>query len=255
MSALTEVTVASIVFRDRKEAGRLLGERLRAGLRGPVVVLGIPRGGVPVAYEVARALGAPLDVVLAHKVGVPYQRELALGAVGEDGVRVRNPAVVEAAALSECEVEAVEAPARATLDEQVSRYRAVRAREPLEGRTAVVVDDGIATGATVRAACEVARAHGASRVVAAVPVAPPASAAALRDVAYDVVCLEQPEGLFAVAQYYRDFAQVSDDTVSAMLQRSTAEGPAGCGRDGHRASGTFDATVRAAGGRPPPSPS
>lgn len=237
----------SVVFRDRKEAGRLLGERLRARLHQRVVVLAVPRGGVPVAYEVALALRAPLDVVLAHKVGVPYQRELAVGAVGEGGVRVRNQPVMQAAGLSECDVEAAEAPARAMLEEQAARYRAVRPRVPVAGRTVVVVDDGIATGATVRAACEVARANGAARVVAAVPVAPPSSARALEHVADEVVCLEQPEGLFAVGQYYRDFAQVGDGTVLAILQRAAAGLTAGSASADPQLAGGYEAVLDASG--------
>ena len=143
-----------MVFADRDDAGRRLAARL-GHLRGePVVVLGLPRGGVPVAFQVARALGAPLDVVVVRKLGVPFQPELGMGAVGEDGVRVINPAIVHAARVSDSEVAAVQAREQAAVQARAARYRVRRAREPLDGRVAVVVDDGIATGSTARAACQ-----------------------------------------------------------------------------------------------------
>ena len=161
-----------MLFTDRADAGRQLAARL-GHLRGePVVVLGLPRGGVPVALEVAQALGAPLDVIVVRKLGVPFQPELGMGAVGEDGVRVINREVIQAARVPAEELAAVQAREQANVDARAARYRARRPREPLAGRTAVVVDDGIATGSTARAACQVARAHGAARVVLAVPVAP-----------------------------------------------------------------------------------
>jgi predicted phosphoribosyltransferase len=162
-----------MVFMDRADAGRRLAARLEY-LRGePVVVLGLPRGGVPVALEVARALGAPLDVIVVRKLGVPFQPELGMGAVGEDGVRVINDEVVREVGVRANELAAVQAREQAQVEARAARYRARRPREPLAGRTAIVVDDGIATGATARAACQVARAHGTARVVLAVPVAPP----------------------------------------------------------------------------------
>jgi predicted phosphoribosyltransferase len=162
-----------LVFADRDDAGRRLAARL-GHLRGePVVVLGLPRGGVPVAFQVAQALGAPLDVIVVRKLGVPFQPELGMGAVGEDGVRVINPKVVHASGVSEDEVAAVQAREQAAVEARAARYRVRRPRQPLDGRVAVVVDDGIATGSTARAACQIARAQGAARVVLAVPVAPP----------------------------------------------------------------------------------
>ena len=161
-----------MVFADRDDAGRRLAARL-GHLRGePVVVLGLPRGGVPVAFQVARALGAPLDVIVVRKLGVPQQPELAMGAVGEGGVRVINRQIVRTAGVPEKDLAAVVAREQAAVEARAVRYRARWPRQPLDGRTAVVVDDGIATGATARAACQVARAHGAARVVLAVPVAP-----------------------------------------------------------------------------------
>jgi len=161
------------LFVDRADAGRRLAASLQH-LRGePVVVLGLPGGGVPVAFEVAKALGAPLDVIVVRKLGVPFQPELGMGALGEDGVRLVDCDVVRQAGVSERDLDVVEARERAELERRARRFRAGRPHLALAGCTAVVVDDGIATGSTARAACRVARAHGASRVVLAVPVAPP----------------------------------------------------------------------------------
>src|SRR5271165_2708420 len=143
-----------MVFADRDDAGRRLAARL-GHLRGePVVVLGLPRGGVPVASQVARALGAPLDVIVVGKLGVPFQPELGMGAVGEDGVRVIDPEIVDAAGVSENELAAVQAREQAGVETRAARYRVRWPRLPLDGRVAVVVDDGIATGSTARAACQ-----------------------------------------------------------------------------------------------------
>ena len=162
-----------MVFADRVDAGRRLAARL-GHLRGePVVVLGLPRGGVPVAFEVAAALGAPLDVIVVRKLGVPFQPELGMGAIGEDGARIINDEIVRLAGVTDRQLAEVESRERAELERRALRFRGDRPRVPLEGRIAVVVDDGIATGSTARAACQVARAHGAARVVLAVPVAPP----------------------------------------------------------------------------------
>ena len=211
------------MFRDRAEAGRELAEQLkrRLGDEG-VVVLGLPRGGVPVAFEVARELDAPLDVIVVRKLGVPYQPELGMGAIGEDGVRVLNDEVLAMARVGEDEVADVERSERAELERRATRFRGSRPRTPLVGRTAVVVDDGIATGSTARAACQVARAHGASRVILAVPVAPRSSLSLLADVTDEVVCLATPEPFYAVGQFYRDFSQTSDEEVVELLERAAA---------------------------------
>src|SRR5271167_3479665 len=154
-----------MVFADRDYAGRRLAARL-GYLRGePVVVLGLPRGGVPVAFEVAQALEAPLDVIVVRKLGVPFQPELAMGAIGEDGVRVENEEIVESSGVSPVELEAIERQEREELNRRAQRYREGHPRLELQGRCAVIVDDGIATGSTARAACRVAHALGASRVV------------------------------------------------------------------------------------------
>src|SRR5712692_8214643 len=211
-----------MVFADRDDAGRRLAARL-GHLRGePVVVLGLPRGGVPVAFQVARALGAPLDVIIVRKLGVPFQPELGMGAVGEDGVRVLNPAIVHAAGVSDNEVAAVQAREQAAVEARAARYRARRPRQPLDGRVAVVVDDGIATGSTARAACQIARALGAARVVLAVPVAPPGWRARIGADADELVCVGTPRGFFAIGQFYARFPQVADDEVIACLERAAA---------------------------------
>jgi len=207
-------------FIDRADAGQRLAMLLEH-LRGPdVVVLGLPRGGVPVAFEVARVLGAPLDVIVVRKLGVPFQPELAMGAVGEGGARVVDEEVRHAAGVSAEEFAAVEARERAELERRVRRFRGDRPPVPVAGRTAIVVDDGIATGSTARAACQVARAHGAARVVLAVPVAPRESVAALRDAADEVVCVEMPRSFFAIGQFYEDFTQTGDNEVVALLEQA-----------------------------------
>jgi putative phosphoribosyl transferase len=204
-------------FRDRREAGRRLAERL-SGLRASSpLVLGLPRGGVPVAFEVANALGAPLDVLVVRKLGVPFQPELGMGAVGEDGVRVLNPDVLRQAGVTETQLAEVEARERAQVEERAVRLRRGRPAIPLEGRTVVIVDDGLATGGTARAAVQVARARGADRVILAVPVAPPETVAALRRDADDVVAVETPEPFFAIGGWYADFSPTSDQEVVELL--------------------------------------
>jgi putative phosphoribosyl transferase len=191
-------------------------EHLRAG--EPVVV-GLPRGGVPVASEVATALDAPLDIILVRKLGVPFQPELAMGAIGEDGVRVLDDHVIRSTRVSPSDIATVEVRERAEIERQAQRFRPGRAPVPLVGRTVVVVDDGIATGSSARAACRVARARGAARVVLAVPVAPRRWREVLAAVADELVCVEVPEPFLAVGHAYDDFSQTSDDEVEACLAR------------------------------------
>jgi putative phosphoribosyl transferase len=208
------------LFDDRVDAGRHLAERLEF-LRGQdIVVLGLPRGGVPVAFEVAEALRAPLDVLVVRKLGVPFQPELAFGAIGEGAVRVINESVVAEADLSEAEMAAVEAEQRAELARRVERFRRGHDRIAVAGRIAVIVDDGVATGATAKAACQVARAQGASRVVLAVPIGAPDIVAIFSGYADEVVCLHTPAFFFAVGQGYRNFTQTSDDEVIELLDRA-----------------------------------
>jgi putative phosphoribosyl transferase len=187
------------------------------------VVLGLPRGGVPVAAEVAAALDAPLDVVLVRKLGLPAQPELAMGAIGVGGVRISNQEVLRAAHVTTDQWNEVERRERAELEWRARRYREGRRGVAIGGRTAVVVDDGIATGATARVACEVVRALGAARVVLAVPVAPPRSLDELRPVVDGIVCLETPRAFRAVGEWYDDFSPTTDDEVVTILRRAARE--------------------------------
>jgi putative phosphoribosyl transferase len=216
-------------FRDRVDAGRQLAARVRSFAGPDLVVLGIPRGGVPVAAEVARALGAPLDVVVVRKLGVPMQPELAMGAIGEGDVRVLNDEVLRLARISATELAQVEARERDELARRARRFRGERPPTPLAGRTAMIVDDGIATGSTASAACRVLRAQGAARVVLAVPVAAPTVADALAAVADEVVCLELPVHLRSVGEWYADFSQTSDEEVVRLLAEASPAAPAGDG--------------------------
>lgn len=210
-------------FNDRVQAGRLLAQRL--GHLGPdVVVLGLPRGGMPVAAEVAAALRAPLDVIVVRKLGVPHQPEFAMGAIGEGGVVVLNDDVLNAAGVTRDELAVVERAERAELERRIVRFRGGRSRVDLTGKVALLVDDGIATGATARAACKVARALGARRVVLATPVAPADTVRELGDAADEVVCLVTPEHFRAVGQWYRDFTQTPDEVVVALLAASDDAG-------------------------------
>ena len=204
------------IFEDRVDAGRQLGRQLRE-LRGQdLVVLGLPRGGVPVAFEVAASLGAPLDVIVVRKLGLPYQPELAMGAIGEGGTRVLEERVLAQAQVSERELQGVEARERAVLEKRVSQFRKGRARRDLTGRIAVIVDDGIATGSTARVACRIARKLGAARVVLAVPVAPADTIGALTE-PDEIVCLATPRHFTAVGYHYRDFSPTEDDEVVQLL--------------------------------------
>ncbi|MGA9311440.1 MAG: phosphoribosyltransferase family protein [Pseudonocardiaceae bacterium] len=206
------------MFADRADAGRQLGQRLQH-LRGPeAVVLGLPRGGVEVAAEVAAALAAPLDVIMVRKLGVPSQPELAMGAIGEGGVRIVLPETVRRAGVTPDELAAVEVRERAELQRRAQRFRGDRPRIPLAGRTAVVIDDGIATGSTARVACQVARALGAARIVLAVPVAPRGWVRGMPDAADDFIAMLTPAALQAIGVWYSDFSQTSDEQVVACLR-------------------------------------
>jgi putative phosphoribosyl transferase len=205
-----------VLFTDRVDAGRQLARQLLY-LRGrDVVVLGIPRGGVPVAFEVAAALDAPLDVIVVRKLGVPFQPEFAMGAIGEGGEELVDESVVALTGVTDAEVSAVEARERRTLDERVERLRPGRERLPLDGRTVVIVDDGVATGATARVACDVARRFGAETVILAVPVIAAETLAEMTG-ADDIVYLAAPETFWAVGQFYTDFSATTDDEVARLL--------------------------------------
>jgi erythromycin esterase-like protein/predicted phosphoribosyltransferase len=213
-------------FRDRVEAGRLLSERLReyAG-RENVVVLGLPRGGVPVAFEIAAALDAALDVFLVRKLGVPGHEEYALGAIATGGVRVINRQLVESLGLPAEWIEAIDAKERRELDRRERAYRGDRPPPDVAGRTVILVDDGLATGSTMLAAVHAVRADDPARIVVAVPVADPDVCAELRSVADEVVCLQTPKPLRAVGIWYEDFSQTADGEVRDLLERARRPPP------------------------------
>ncbi len=204
-------------FRDRSDAGRRLASAIERLYLDRPVVLGMARGGVVVAAEVARALGAPLDVLVVRKLGHPRQPELALCAIGEGGVRVLNDALVAQLGVAPEVIEEVTAREGAELRRRLEAYRGGRPALELSARMAVVVDDGLATGATARAALAVVRGRGAARVALGVPVAPPAALALLGTVADEVACVEVSEHFSGLSQWYDDFRQVSDDEVRALL--------------------------------------
>ena len=214
-----------MLFVDRIDAGQRLARRLEHLRADDPVVVALPRGGVPVALEVAKRLGAPLDVIVVRKLGVPFQPELAMGAVGEYGVRVLNQDVIRMAGVTGAELRAVEARERTELERRARVFRQDRPRVPLAGRTVIVVDDGIATGSTARAACTIARAHGARRVILAVPVAPAGSAARFRSDADELICLAFPEPFLAIGQWYGDFSQTTDQEVIRCLRAAGAPAP------------------------------
>jgi putative phosphoribosyl transferase len=202
-------------FRDRRDAGRKLGEAMRT--RPGVVVLGLPRGGIPVAYEVARALQAPLDVFLVRKLGVPGHEELAMGAIASGGIQVLNDEVVAALHIAPDTIAAVRRAEEQELLRREREYRGGRPPPDVRGRTVILVDDGLATGSTMRAATTAVRQLGPARVVVAVPVGAPATCEALRAEADEVVCLQTPSSFHAVGEFYEDFSQTGDDEVKALL--------------------------------------
>lgn len=210
------------MFKDRTSAGIRLGRHLGYLRDDDVVVVALPRGGVPVALEVARSLNAPLDLIVVRKLGVPFQPELGMGAIGEHDVVVLNANLVRKAGITKDELAAVTARERSELNRRINSYRADRTRIPLTGRVVVVVDDGIATGYTAKAACQVARAEGARRVILAVPVAPPGWTEFLADAADELVSLSTPRGFAGVGQFYENFGQTSDEVVIACLDQATA---------------------------------
>jgi putative phosphoribosyl transferase len=204
-------------FSDRRQAGQLLAKQLGAySHQARVLVLALPRGGVPVACEVAAALDAPLDVLVVRKLGVPHHPEYAMGAIAAGGVRVMNPDAAYLR-LDPSEVEAVAVREQQELARRERLYRGARAPLSLRGHTVILVDDGLATGSTMRAAALSARQQGAERIVVAVPVAAPETAESLRSEGYEVICVATPAAFRAVGLWYDDFDQVSDDEVRTML--------------------------------------
>lgn len=209
-------------FTDRQEAGRALAAALVAHAHAPTtLVLALPRGGVPVAVEVASALGLPLDVLCVRKLGVPWQEELAMGAVAPGGVTYLDHTLIATLAIPEATVAATIARESAELTRREAAYRAGRPPLSCRGQRVLLVDDGLATGATMRAAVRAVRQLGAVQVTVAVPVGPPACCEALRDEVDACLCLRRPEGFVAVAQWYRDFPQVTDDEVVAAVAEAS----------------------------------
>lgn len=214
------------LFKDRKEAGQLLADEIaRHDLPDPVV-LGLPRGGVPVAAEVATRLKAPLDVILVRKIGAPMQRELAVGAVVDGGNPeiVRNESLIYQLGLSDEEFQSEVQRQLEVIEERRARWLGARERVPVKGKTAIVIDDGIATGATIRASVRALRRQEPKGVVIATPVAPPDTVEELQREADKVICLETPEPFGAIGYFYQDFSQVSDDEVSDILATMSAQG-------------------------------
>ena len=217
-------------FQDRREAGDRLAERLHAYANRPdAIVLALPRGGVPVAYEVAEQLRVPLDVFVVRKLGVPGQEELAMGALASGGVRVLDEDLVRMAGVSAEDIERVTAGASAELSRQERRYRGERAFPDVRDKIVILVDDGLATGSTMRAAVQALRAQRPppppAAIVVGVPVGAPETCEALRAIADDVVCVETPEPFRAVGLWYENFSQTTDDEVHALLDRARHAAP------------------------------
>ncbi len=214
-----------MMFKNRRDAGSKLAAALQHYQDRDAVVLALPRGGVPVGAEVAAALGAPLDLLLVRKIGVPRQPELAMGAVIDGGtpIVVRNPEVIELARVKEADFRAASQVELAEIERRRQSYIGERARPQIAGRTAIIVDDGIATGATVRAAIRGLRRRNPESIVLAVPVAPRDTIETLRAEVDEVVCLEVPEDFCAISLYYRDFGQTSDAEVTRILNGMTED--------------------------------
>jgi len=214
-----------MMFENRRDAGRKLAAALRHYHDRDLVVLALPRGGVPVGAEVAAALGAPLDLLLVRKIGVPWQPELAMGAVidGATPIVVRNAEVIELAGVKEADFEAASQVELSEIERRRQSYVGERARPQIAGRTAIIVDDGIATGATVRAAIRGLRRRNPEAIVLAVPVAPRDTIETLRAEVDEVVCLEMPTDFYAISLCYRDFGQTSDAEVTRILNRMSKE--------------------------------
>jgi len=212
-------------FSDRREAGRLLAGRLEHyGGRDGLLVLALPRGGVPVAFEVARRLRAPLDVFIVRKLGVPWHSELAMGAIAAGGVRVLNDELLARLDLSDADIERVAASELQELERRAMAYRGTRPPLEVDGKTVIVVDDGLATGATMRAAVAALRRMGPERIVVAIPVGAADSCRQIEADADEVVCLSTPDPFQAVGLWYGDFPQTSDDEVRDLLEEAESFG-------------------------------
>jgi putative phosphoribosyl transferase len=211
-------------FRDRREAGRKLAAQLSAySGRTDVLVLALPRGGVPVGYEVATALGVPLEVFVVRKIGLPWHEELAMGALASGGVRLLDKDLIRVARVSEEEIERITAQEQAELERREKQYRGDRVFPALEGKTVILVDDGLATGSTMRVAVAALRLENPASIVVAVPVAAMETCAGFRDVADDIICAVTPEPFHAVGLWYDDFSQTTDEEVHELLDKARME--------------------------------
>lgn len=218
----SRINSVGYLFRNRREAGRALGTELGAWTgRDDVLVLGLPRGGVPVAFEVAAMLDAPLDVFLVRKLGAPGQEELAMGAIASGGVRVLNRSVIESLGVSADEIERAVQREDIELQRRALSYRGDRRPLDLRGKIAILVDDGLATGSSMRAAVEAARKLAPAQVIVAVPVAPRSTVREMLAIADDVVCVATPEPFYSVGRFYEEFDQTSDEEVRELLRRTT----------------------------------
>jgi putative phosphoribosyl transferase len=212
-------------FRDRRDAGRRLAAELRQYADRPdVIVLALPRGGVPVAFEIAAALHARLDVFVVRKLGLPWQEELAMGALASGGVRVLDEDLIRVARVSDEDIRQVTQAEQLELERRERRYRGDRPFPDVRGKTVILVDDGLATGSTMRAAVAALRKEQPATIVVAVPVAAPETCGAFRDIADDIVCAETPEPFHAVGLWYDDFAQTTDDEVHELLEDAAHAG-------------------------------
>jgi putative phosphoribosyl transferase len=238
MSYLNRLLGETVIFPNRTAAGEALAERLKAyNNRSGLIVLGIPRGGVPVAFEVAAALHAPLDVFVVRKLGVPWQKELAFGAIASGGVRLLDSEVVEGLGISERDIEAISAEEQKELERREQTYRGTKPPLNVAGMTVILVDDGIATGSSMRAGVAALRQLKPARLVVAVPVAPESTCRRLRTEVDELVCVQMPESFLAIGQFYDDFSQVSDETVADLLRRASRSDVASAASEDERQKG------------------
>jgi putative phosphoribosyl transferase len=212
------------LFKDRRDAGKQLAQELsaRAG-RSDVIVLALPRGGVPVAYEVARALNAPLDIFIVRKLGLPGHEELAIGAIASGGMRVLNHDIVQGLKIPQTMIDTVTRQELQELERRERAYRGDRPPPEVRGRTVILIDDGLATGASMRAAVAALRAQNPARIVVAVPTAAPETCEALRPEVDEIVCATTPEPFYGVGRWYEDFSQTTDEEVRALLEEATRQ--------------------------------
>lgn len=222
MSAAPARTAMERPFHDRHDAGRRLAQTLsRFGGRSDVIVLALPRGGIPVGYEVAQALRAPLEVFVVRKLGVPWHEELAMGAIASGGARVLNDEVIRMHGITEAQLDAVAEQEMIELERRERQYRGSRPFPSLRGKTVILVDDGLATGATMRAAVEALRGEEPAQIIVAVPVAPRETCDAFENVADEIICAATPEPFYGVGQWYENFNQTTDDEVNDLLRRAS----------------------------------